>query len=65
VSAVNALDTLLKAFFNILLLTDKSTISLWDVSVPDTRRFYLMLFRLLAIIGFLDAAEESDSHSNC
>jgi len=37
-SAVNALDTLLKAFFNILLLTDKSTISLWDVSVSDTSK---------------------------
>jgi len=38
VSAVNALGTLLKAFFNILLLTEKSTISLWDVSVPDTSK---------------------------
>ena len=35
VSVLNTLDTLLKAFFNILLLTDKSTISHWDASVPD------------------------------
>ena len=45
-----------QSIFSILLLTDKSTVSVWDVSEHDTSKgdsTYLMLFKLLPIIGFL------------